>query len=85
MSAIVPVLVIALVLCWLAVRLYNNWLSRPRLNALGTIIGYRRINDDPEVNSAKREQVCAFAEDDKKNNGEEQSEGYIGANDDRAA
>jgi|HubBroStandDraft_6_1064221.scaffolds.fasta_scaffold509913_2 hypothetical protein len=47
-STIFPSLVIALVLCWLAVRLYNDWLflSRPRLNALGTIIGYRRINDD---------------------------------------
>ena len=47
-NTIFPSLVIALVLCWLAVRLYNDWLflSRPRLNALGTIIGYRRINDD---------------------------------------
>ena len=48
MDTIVPSLVIALVLWWLAVRLYNDWLflSRPRLNALGTIIGYSRINDD---------------------------------------
>jgi hypothetical protein len=47
-NTIFPSLVIALVLCWLAVRLYNDWLflSRPRLNTLGTIIGYRRINDD---------------------------------------
>jgi hypothetical protein len=48
MNAIVPSLVIGLVLCWLAVRLYNDWLflRRPRLNARGTIIGYRRIRDD---------------------------------------
>jgi hypothetical protein len=48
MNAVVPSLVIALVLSWLAVRLYNDWLflRRPRLNALGTIIGHRRINGD---------------------------------------
>jgi hypothetical protein len=41
MNIIVPLLVIALVLCWLDVRLYNDWLFLrwPRLNALGTIIG----------------------------------------------
>jgi hypothetical protein len=40
--------VIALVLYWLAVRIYNDWLFLrwPRLNALGTIIGHRRISDD---------------------------------------
>jgi hypothetical protein len=48
MNIIVPSLVIALVLYWLAVRIYNDWLflRRPRLNAPGTIIGHRRISDD---------------------------------------
>jgi hypothetical protein len=48
MNTIVPSLVIALVSYWLAVRLYNDWLflRRPRLNALGTIIGHRRINGE---------------------------------------
>jgi hypothetical protein len=48
MNVIVPSLVIALVLYWLAVRLYNDWLflRRPPRNALGTIIGHRRIRDD---------------------------------------
>jgi|ERR1700728_774354 hypothetical protein len=48
MNAIVPSLVIALVLYWLAVRLYNDWLflRRPRRNALGIIIGHRRIRQD---------------------------------------
>jgi hypothetical protein len=48
MNVIVPSLVIALVLYWLAVRLYNDWvfLRYPRLNALGTVIGHRRIKDD---------------------------------------
>ena len=48
MNTTVPSLVIVLVLGWLGVRLYNDWqfLRRPRLNALGTIIGYRRISDE---------------------------------------
>jgi hypothetical protein len=48
MNTTVPSLVIVLVLCWLAVRLYNDWLflRRPRRNALGTIIDYRRISDE---------------------------------------
>jgi Protein of unknown function (DUF3592) len=48
MNAIVPSLVIGLVLYWLAVRICNDWLflRRPRLNALGTVIGHRRINDE---------------------------------------
>jgi hypothetical protein len=48
MNTTVPSLVIVLVLCWLAVRLYNDWLflRRPRHNALGTIIDYRRISDE---------------------------------------
>jgi hypothetical protein len=48
MNTFVPSLVIVLVLCWLAVRLYNDWLfmSRPRLNALGTIIDYRQTSDE---------------------------------------
>jgi hypothetical protein len=48
MNTAVPSLVIVLVLCWLAVRLYNDWLfvSRPRLNALGTIIDYRQTSDE---------------------------------------
>jgi hypothetical protein len=48
MNAVVPSLVIALVLYWLAVRIYNDWLFLrwPRLNALGTIIGHCRISDD---------------------------------------
>jgi hypothetical protein len=48
MNTTVPSLVIVLVLGWLAVRLYNDWLflRRPRRNALGTIIDYRRISDE---------------------------------------
>ncbi len=48
MNTIFPSLVIALVLYWLAVRLYNDWLflNRPRRNVPGTIVGYRRIKDD---------------------------------------
>ena len=48
MNTTVPWLVIALVLCWLAFRLYNDWLflRRPHLNALGTIIDYRRTSDE---------------------------------------
>jgi hypothetical protein len=48
MNTTVPSLVIVLVLCWLAVRFYNDWLflRRPRRNALGTIIDYRRISDE---------------------------------------
>ena len=48
MNTTVPSLVIVLVLCWLAVRLYNDWLflRRSRRNALGTIIDYRRISDE---------------------------------------
>jgi hypothetical protein len=48
MRTILPSLVIALVLYRLAVRLYNDWLflRRPRRNALGTIIGHRRITSE---------------------------------------
>jgi hypothetical protein len=48
MNPTVPSLVIVLVLCGLAVRLYHDWpfLRRPRRNALGTIIDYRRISDE---------------------------------------
>jgi hypothetical protein len=48
MKAIVLSLVIGLVLYLLAVRIYNDWLflRRPRLNALGTVIGHRQINGE---------------------------------------
>ena len=48
MNTTVPSLVIVLVLCGLAFPLYNDWLflRRPRRNALGTIIDYRRISDE---------------------------------------
>jgi hypothetical protein len=48
MNTTVPSLAIVLVLCWLAFRLYNDWpfLRRPRQNALGTIIDYRRVSDE---------------------------------------
>src|SRR5258708_10872914 len=48
MNIIVPSLVIEMVLYWLAVRIYNEWLFLrwSGLNALGTMIGHRRISDD---------------------------------------
>jgi hypothetical protein len=48
MKAIVLTLVIGLVLYLLAVRIYNDWLflRRPRLTALGTVIGHRRISSE---------------------------------------
>jgi hypothetical protein len=48
MNTTVPSLVIVLVLGGLAFRLYSDWLflRRPRRNALGSIIDYRRISDE---------------------------------------
>jgi len=48
MKAIVLTLVLGLVLYLLAIRMYNDWLflSRPRLNALGTVIGYRQTDGE---------------------------------------
>lgn len=42
------VLGIGLGLCWLAARLYYQWpfLRRPRLSAVGTVVGYRDISGE---------------------------------------
>jgi hypothetical protein len=48
MKPFFPWLIIVLVLYWLVFRIYQDWLflRRPRLNALGTVIDYRRIKDE---------------------------------------
>jgi uncharacterized protein DUF3592 len=48
MKSFFPWLIIVLVLYWLVFRIYHDslFLRRPRLNALGTVIGYRRIKQD---------------------------------------
>jgi hypothetical protein len=48
MKPFFPWLIGVLVLYWLAVRLYGDWLfrKRQRRNALGTVIGYRRIQQE---------------------------------------
>jgi hypothetical protein len=48
MKTFFPWLIIVLVLYWLVFRIYQDslFLRRPRLNALGTVIGYRRIKQD---------------------------------------
>ena len=46
---------------------------------------YRRIHDDPKVHRTEGKQICAFAENDEKNDGEEQRKRDIDANDNRAA
>jgi hypothetical protein len=41
-------LLVGLVLCWLAVRLYYDWLflTRPRISALGTVVDHRAISGE---------------------------------------
>lgn len=46
---------------------------------------YRRIDDDPEVDRAERQEVGILAPDYEKDNGEKQREWNIGADDDGAA
>jgi hypothetical protein len=48
MKTVFPWLIIVLVLYWLVFRLYQDllFLRRPRLHALGTVIGYRRIKQE---------------------------------------
>jgi hypothetical protein len=48
MKSFFPWLIIVLVLYWLVFRIYQDslFLRRPRLNALGTVIGYRRIKQE---------------------------------------
>jgi hypothetical protein len=48
MKSFFPWLIIVLVLYWLVFRIYQDslFLRRPRLTALGTVIGYRRIKQD---------------------------------------
>jgi hypothetical protein len=48
MKTFFPWLIIVLVLYWLVFRIYQDslFLRRSRLNALGTVIGYRRIKQE---------------------------------------
>jgi hypothetical protein len=48
MKSFFPWLIVVLVLYWLVFRIYQDslFLRRPRLNALGTVIGYRRIKQE---------------------------------------
>jgi hypothetical protein len=48
MKVVVLSLVIGLILYLLVVRMYRDWLflSRPRLDAIGTVIGHRRLNSE---------------------------------------
>ena len=48
MKPFFPWLIVVLVLYWLVFRLYQDllFLRRPRLHALGTVIGYRRIKQE---------------------------------------
>ena len=48
MKPFFPWLIVVLVLYWLVFRIYQDllFLRRPRLNVLGTVIGYRRIKQD---------------------------------------
>jgi hypothetical protein len=41
-------LLVGLVLCWLAVRLYYDWLflTRPRVSTLGTVVRHRSISGE---------------------------------------
>jgi hypothetical protein len=41
-------LLVGLVLCWLAVRLYYDWLflTQPRVSALGTVVDHRSISGE---------------------------------------